>query len=53
MALARVFGKVLGHMSILSPRGLEEEILRTALEHGVTVYDASYIVLARKMASYS
>ncbi len=35
-------------MSILSPRGLEEEILRTALEHGVTVYNTSYIVLARK-----
>ena len=48
VALAGVFGKVLGHMSILSPRGLEEEILRTVLEHGVTVYDASYIVLVRK-----
>jgi len=50
VALAGVFGKVLGHMSILSPYGLEEEILRTVLEHGVTVYDASYIaiVLVRK-----
>ena len=48
VALARVFGRVLRHMSILSPHGIEEEILRTALEHGVTVYDASYIVLARK-----
>ncbi|MEM0226104.1 MAG: type II toxin-antitoxin system VapC family toxin [Thermofilaceae archaeon] len=38
----------LGTLSILDPRGCEKEAVETALEFGVTVYDASYVVLARK-----
>jgi len=46
-AIARVLGKIMKHMNILNPYGFEEEILRIALELGITVYDASYIVLAK------
>ena len=38
----------LGTLSILDPRGCEKEAVETALELGVTVYDASYVVLAKK-----
>ena len=46
-AIARMLGKIVEYMNILSPHGAEEEILQTALKHGITVYDASYIVLAK------
>jgi predicted nucleic acid-binding protein len=35
-------------MRVLSLNGYEEEILRLAIETGLTVYDTSYIVLASK-----
>jgi len=38
---------VFGGMRVLDITQLESDILRTALELGVTAYDASYIVLAR------
>ncbi len=47
LAIARVLREMVKHMNILSPRGIEEEILRMALELGITVYDASYIALAK------
>jgi len=47
-AIARTVGKIARYMNVLDPQGAEEEILKTALEHGITVYDASYIVLARR-----
>ena len=47
MAIVKVLEKVVRHMNILSPRGLEEEIVGIALRYDVTVYDASYIALAR------
>ena len=46
-AIARTLGKITRYMNVLDPQGAEEEILKTALEHGITVYDASYIVLAK------
>ena len=35
-------------MLILEPRGLEQNIFQIAVSRGITVYDASYIVLAEK-----
>jgi predicted nucleic acid-binding protein len=35
-------------MKILDPRGLEEEILRVAIQLELTVYNTSYVVLAMK-----
>ena len=46
--LASVFTELLQAMKILSPRGLEAEILNISLSTRLTVYDASYIVLAEK-----
>lgn len=40
--------EVLGALSILDLRGYEREAVETAMELGVTVYDASYVVLARR-----
>ncbi|NPA04992.1 MAG: type II toxin-antitoxin system VapC family toxin [Crenarchaeota archaeon] len=45
--LASYLLKLLGYMRVLAVRGLEKEFFRVAVELGVTVYDASYIVLAR------
>lgn len=39
--------EIVEYMNILGPHGWEEEILKTALKLGITVYDASYIVLAK------
>jgi len=46
--LADVFIRLLGHLKILDPRGLESEIFKIAVETGLTVYDASYLALARR-----
>ncbi len=46
--LAQIFKSAIEFMKILDPRGLEDEIIRTAYNLGLTVYDASYIVLAAK-----
>ena len=48
MALAGVLKQVIGIMKILDHRGLEEEILRIAIQPELTAYDSSYIVLAIK-----
>ena len=48
MALAEVLKQVIGTMEILDPRGIEEEILRIAIQPELTAYDSSYIVLAMK-----
>jgi len=47
--LARVIAEVLKHMEVLEVRGLEEEALKAALDLGLTVYDASYVLLAQKL----
>jgi len=46
IAIAKTLRKVVNFMNILSPQGLEDEILKIALKYGITTYDASYIVLA-------
>jgi len=46
MELVPVIRWVFDSMRMLDVIKLESEVLRTALELGVTVYDASYIVLA-------
>ena len=46
--LLEIFLEVLEHMTILEPRSYELKILNTALERGLTAYDASYVVLARE-----
>jgi predicted nucleic acid-binding protein len=35
-------------MEIIDPRGIEEEILRIAIQPELTAYDSPYIVLAMK-----
>ncbi|MBO3833180.1 MAG: type II toxin-antitoxin system VapC family toxin [Candidatus Brockarchaeota archaeon] len=40
--------EALGLLNILEPRGCEREIMEVALKHGITAYDASYVVLAEK-----
>lgn len=47
-SLASDFTELIRNMVILEPSGLEHDILRIAVSKGVTVYDASYIALARK-----
>jgi predicted nucleic acid-binding protein len=48
LRLMQIVSKLAELMRVVSVRGLEEEALRIALEHGVTVYDASYIAVARE-----
>jgi len=40
--------EALALLNILEPSGYEREIIEKALEHGMTTYDASYVVLAEK-----
>ncbi len=47
-SLVSDFTELIQEMLILEPRDLEEDIFRTAVSKGVTVYDASYIALAAK-----
>ncbi len=47
-SLVSDFTELIREMTILEPRGLEQEIFRIAVSEGVTVYDASYIALAAK-----
>jgi predicted nucleic acid-binding protein len=46
--LARLLNRVARFMRVLSVEGLEEEVLRTAIDLGLTAYDSSYVVLAQK-----
>jgi len=46
--IARILKELVSYMNVLSPHGHEEELLMLALKAGITVYDASYIVLAKK-----
>jgi len=48
VALAEVLKQVIGTVKILDHRGLEEEILRIAIQPELTAYDSPYIVLAMK-----
>jgi predicted nucleic acid-binding protein len=43
-----VLGRLFDFMKILDVRGLERGVLEVAVKLGVTVYDSSYIVLARR-----
>jgi len=45
--VAKILREIISYMKILDPHKYEEEILETAYKLGITVYDASYIVLAK------
>ena len=47
LTIARVLSEIVKFMKVLDPHIHEEEILKTAQKLKVTVYDASYIVLAK------
>jgi len=42
------FSELIEEMTILSIRGIEQQIFQIAMSKGITVYDASYIALAKK-----
>ncbi|WP_048192628.1 type II toxin-antitoxin system VapC family toxin [Pyrolobus fumarii] len=46
--LASIVAELANYTVILDPRGYEREMIEIALELGLTVYDASYVVLAQK-----
>ena len=46
--IVSIFNEVIDLMKIISPHGYEKEILEIACKLGITAYDASYIVLAKK-----
>ncbi len=46
--LADVFAQLLRYLNTIDVRGAEGEVFRTAMETGLTVYDASCLVLARR-----
>jgi predicted nucleic acid-binding protein len=48
LEFTEVLGRLLDFMKILDVRGLERGVLEVAVKLGVTVYDSSYIVLARR-----
>ncbi len=48
LKIISILNNILDLMNILDLRGLEKDVLKVAVEHEVTAYDASYIVLARK-----
>jgi len=48
LKLISILNNILDLMNILNLQGLEKDVLKVAVKHGVTAYDASYIVLARK-----
>ena len=46
--VAQILKELVSYMNVLSPHGHEEEILMLSLKAGITVYDASYVILANK-----
>jgi predicted nucleic acid-binding protein len=48
LEFAEVLGRLFDFMKILDVRGLERGVLEVAVKLGVTVYESSYIVLARR-----
>ncbi len=48
LELTEVLGRLFDFMKILDVRGLERGVLEVAVKLEVTVYDSSYIVLARR-----
>ncbi|MEM2208628.1 MAG: type II toxin-antitoxin system VapC family toxin [Nitrososphaerota archaeon] len=46
--LMSIFNEVIELMKMIDPHECEKEILEIAWELGITAYDASYIVLAKK-----
>jgi len=47
-SLLDVFTKLVQEMVILSPSGLEQDILRIVVSKRITAYDASYVALASR-----
>lgn len=47
--LQEILAEVMGQMEVLAPIGLEREVLEYALSHRISVYDASYVVVADRM----
>jgi predicted nucleic acid-binding protein len=48
LEFAEALGRLFDFMKILDVRGLERGVLEVTVKLGVTVYDSSYIVLARR-----
>jgi len=46
--LVNVFAQLLRYLNTIDVRGVESKVFRTAMETGLTVYDASYLVLAQR-----
>ena len=46
--LLDVFIQLLSYLKVLNLSGLESEVFKIAVETGLTVYDASYLALARR-----
>jgi predicted nucleic acid-binding protein len=48
LELASLVKELVGYAKVLDVKGLEEKVLKTALQLGLTAYDASYVVLAEE-----
>ena len=46
--LVDVFAQLLRYLNTIDVRGVEGRVFRTAMETSLTVYDASYLVLAQR-----
>jgi len=46
--LVDVFAQLLRYLNTIDVKGIEGRVFRTAMETGLTVYDASYLVLAQR-----
>jgi predicted nucleic acid-binding protein len=46
--LVDVFAQLLRYLNTIDVSGVEGRVFRTAMETGLTVYDASYLVLAQR-----
>jgi predicted nucleic acid-binding protein len=48
LELASLVKELVGYAKVLDIKGFEEKVLKTALQLGLTAYDASYVVLAEE-----
>ncbi len=51
LKLSEALTSVVSFMKVQDPHGLEDEILKVALESGLTAYDSSYIVMAKRASA--
>lgn len=46
--LTNILNEIIDLMNMINPHGYEKEILENAWKLGITAYDASYVVIAKK-----